>query len=209
MTAHNSPCGLDCFCKLANSLLHGQLCRLQGAALVVRPLSNVCAAQLPFEGPGAAAALAALGYGEAVLLTPYNRFPYFMLRALPGRGPATQLPSRELQAVLGAHALHPAPAGDAGAAALGPTLGSSDQAGRQPARAAAVRSACADAPAPQGPACSAASGLAGDSPRAGDGAQLPLAGDGDAATAAGAHSGGAAPSATFASYFRCSLHVVC
>ncbi|KAK9823040.1 hypothetical protein WJX81_002311 [Elliptochloris bilobata] len=49
--------------------------------------------QLPFQGEGVADSLAALGYGDGVLLTPYNRFPYFMLRPLPGRGPTTQLPS--------------------------------------------------------------------------------------------------------------------
>lgn len=162
-------------------------------------------AQLPFEGPGAAVALAALGHGEAVLLTPYNRFPYFMLRPLPGRGPATQLPSRELQAVLGAHALPAAAAGGAGNAL---TLGSGDRAGRQPMQAAAGRSSCAGAAAQQARACSAAAGLAAAPSRADDGAALPPAGDGDAATAAAVHPEGAGPSATFASYFRCGLPVL-
>ena len=168
-------------------------------------------AQLPFEGAGAAVALAALGYGEAVLLTPYNRFPYFMLRPLPGRGPATQLPSRELQAVLGAHALPAAAAGDAGNAnTLDLTVGSSDHAGRQPMQAAAGHSLCAGTAAQQALACSAAARLAAAPLRADGDAALPLAlADSDAATAAAVHPDGAGPSATFASYFRCSLPVLC
>lgn len=168
--------------------------------------AKVCPAQLPFEGPGAAAALAALGHGEAVLLTPYNRFPYFMLRPLPGRGPTTQLPSRELQAVLGAHALPAAAACDADTLDL--TLGSTDYAGPQPMQAAAGHSSCAGAAAQQAPARSVAAGLAAAPRQADDSALLSLAGDDAAAMAAAVHPEGAGPSATFASYFRCGLPVL-